>query len=50
LMQRFYAMAVQNGYKRVNLCLISNGNASGRMDAGLGQPLRRYRLYHYGHN
>jgi GNAT superfamily N-acetyltransferase len=50
LMQRFYAMAAQNGYKRVNLCLISKGNASGRMDAGLGQPLRRYRLYHYGHD
>jgi GNAT superfamily N-acetyltransferase len=50
LMQRFYAMAVQNGYQRVNLCLISKGNASDRMDAGLGQPLRRYRLYHYEHN
>jgi GNAT superfamily N-acetyltransferase len=49
LMQRFYAMATQNGYKRVNLCLIRAGNASDRMDAGLGQFLRRYRLYYYGH-
>ncbi len=49
LMQRVYAMAVENGYKRVNLCLIRAGSASDRIDAGFGQLLRRYRLYYYGH-
>jgi GNAT superfamily N-acetyltransferase len=48
LMQRFYAMAVQKGYKRVNLCLIRQGNPAERLDAGFGQLLRRYRLYRYG--
>ena len=50
LMQRFYAMAVQKGYNRVNLCLMRKGNAAERLDAGLGQLLRRYRLYCYGHD
>ena len=50
LMQRFYVMAVQKGYKCVNLCLIRQGNPAESLDAGLGQPLRRYRLYRYGHD
>jgi GNAT superfamily N-acetyltransferase len=50
LMQRFYAMAGEKGYKRVNLCLIRQGNPAERLDAGLGQFLRRYRLYRYGHD
>jgi GNAT superfamily N-acetyltransferase len=50
LMQRFYAMAGEKGYKRVNLCLIRQGNPAERLDAGFGQLLRRYRLYRYGHD
>ncbi len=50
LMQQFYEMAVQKGYKRVNLCLIRQGNPAERLDAGFGQLLRRYRLYCYGHD
>jgi GNAT superfamily N-acetyltransferase len=50
LIQRIYAMTVQKGYRRVNLCLIREGNASDRLDAGLGQLIRHYRLYRYRHD
>jgi GNAT superfamily N-acetyltransferase len=50
LIQRIYAMAAQKGYRRVNLCLIREGNASDRLDAGRGQLIRRYRLYRYRHD
>jgi GNAT superfamily N-acetyltransferase len=45
LMHRVYANAAAAGFRRVNLCLIRDGNASGRMDGGLGRELRRYALY-----
>jgi GNAT superfamily N-acetyltransferase len=50
LMQRFYHMAKEKGYNRVNLCLIRQGNPAERLDAGFGHLLRRYRLYCYGHD
>ena len=50
LMQRCYGMAAKKGCRRVNLCLIREGNASDRMDVGLGQLLRRYRLYRHQHD
>lgn len=48
LMHRLYALARERGYGRVNLCLIREGNSSGRMDGGQGVLLRRYRLYRFG--
>ena len=44
LMNRVYVESVRQGYRRVNLCLIREGNASGRMDGGAGRLLRRYVL------
>lgn len=46
LMCSAYQRAEDKGYQKANLCLISDTNPSGRIDAGLGQLLRRYRLYH----
>ncbi len=45
LMHAVYAHAAARGYRHVNLCLIREGNASGRMDGGIGRPLRHYALY-----
>lgn len=40
-----YRAARGKGYRRVNHCLMQNDNPSGRLDAGQGRLLRRYRLY-----
>ena len=48
LMHHAYAAAARRGLARVYLCLIHDDNASGRLDAGLGQVLRRYVLYTHG--
>jgi GNAT superfamily N-acetyltransferase len=45
LMAQAYRNALALGYRRVNLCLIRDGNPSGGTDAGLGRELRRYHLY-----
>lgn len=45
LMHRVYSSAVGRGFTAANLCLIRDGNASGRLDAGEGELLRRYVLY-----
>jgi GNAT superfamily N-acetyltransferase len=47
LMHRIYRVAQDRGIKRVNLCLIKDGNSSSRMDGGQGLPLRRYHLYRH---
>lgn len=48
LMAHGYRTALRKGYRRANLCLIQGENPSGRLDAGLGRLLRRYRLYRLG--
>jgi GNAT superfamily N-acetyltransferase len=45
LMHRIYTEAQARGFRRANLCLIREGNASGKMDGGAGRLLRRYALY-----
>ncbi len=45
LMHQGYRTAFENGYRRVNLCLILEGNPSGRLEGGLSRVLRRYHLY-----
>ncbi len=45
LIHRVYAEMPALGYARANLCLIRDGNASARMDGGLGRVFRRYALY-----
>jgi len=45
LMNDAYNVALRKGFRRANLCLIRDGNPSGRMDGGQGQVLRRYALY-----
>jgi len=47
LMYRGYDMARNKRYDRANLCLILDDNPSGKLDAGLGRPLRRYHLYRW---
>ena len=47
LMYLGYLGARRRGYRRVNLCLIKDDNASSRFDAGRGRLLRRYHLYQY---
>jgi GNAT superfamily N-acetyltransferase len=45
LMYSGYRAALERGYRRVNLCLILDGNPSGDLDGGLGTTFRRYHLY-----
>jgi len=45
LVNRAYAEALRKGFRRANLCLIRDGNPSGRMDGGQGEVMRRYVLY-----
>jgi len=45
LVNRAYAEALRKGFRRANLCLIRDGNPSGRMDGGQGEAMRRYVLY-----
>lgn len=45
LMHQIYSKIEEKGFRRANLCLIREGNASGRMDGDAGEILRHYRLY-----
>ena len=45
LMNHVYLAAHDLGFGRVNLCLIRDGNPSGRLDANQGTVFRRYHLY-----
>ena len=42
-----YQRLLAHGFRRANLCLIRDGNPSGRLDGGHGRILRRYVLYGY---
>jgi hypothetical protein len=44
---QIYQTMVQKGFRRANLCLIREGNPSGRLDGEVGTVSRRYVLYHY---
>ena len=46
LMNRVYSAAVEQGYRRAKLCLVREGNPSGKMDGGVGRVFRKYVLYH----
>lgn len=48
LAYRVYRRARELGLRRANLCLIRDGNPSGKLDAGRGTILRRYTLYRLG--
>jgi GNAT superfamily N-acetyltransferase len=45
LMCQGYRKALEKGYRKVNLCLIREGNYSGNLDCGKGEIMRRYALY-----
>lgn len=45
LMCHAYKTAHEKGYENANLCLILDGNPSGRMEGGRSDVLRRYELY-----
>lgn len=47
LMCQGYKMGLEKGYRKANLCLIRDGNPSGRLDGGRGTVSRRYRLYKF---
>ena len=47
LMHRVYQAARDAGFRRVNLCLIRDGNPSARLDGGVSEPLRQYVLYEH---
>ncbi len=47
LMYKAYQGGVELGFQKANLCLVKEGNPSGRFDAGRGQIFRKYALYHY---
>ncbi len=44
LMNAVYRKAADKRFRHVNLCLIREGNSSGRMDGDLGRMIRRYVL------
>lgn len=48
LVHRTYATAAKKGLLGGNVCLVREGNSSGRLDGGCGQVFRHYRLYQYG--
>lgn len=47
LMHEAYRLAMLKGYPVANLCLIRDGNPSGRLDGNAGKVIRRYILYKY---
>ena len=47
LIGRTYEAMLRKGFRRATLCLIRDGNPSGRLDGGKGRILRRYSLYRY---
>lgn len=50
LMNSIYRRIIEKGFSRANLCLIRDGNSSGRMDGGQGILLRKYLLYQLPEN
>ena len=47
LMYKVYYEGLKLGYKKANMCLIHEENASSRMDGGQGIIFRHYHLYSY---
>ena len=47
LICEIYHVVMRKRFKTANLCLIREGNPSGRLDGELGDVLRRYVLYQY---
>ncbi len=47
LMYLAYSSGLKAGYRKANLCLIQEGNSSGRLDAGKGAVSRKYLLFRY---
>ncbi len=47
LVHKAYASGLAAGFKKANLCLIRDGNASGRIDLGAGFVCRKYFLYKF---
>ena len=47
-MGRVYQSMVEKEIRKVNLCLIRDGNPSGRLEGGVGKVFRRYVLYRCG--
>ncbi len=47
LMHKAYSSGLEAGFPKVNLCLIREGNPSGKVDMGAGKVSRKYRLYKY---
>ena len=47
LMYQTYRTSVRKGFRSVNLCLIREGNPSGRLDGDVGTVMRRYVLYQF---
>lgn len=45
LMHRAYETGMRRGYRAANLCLLREGNPSGRLEGGSSRLLRRYELY-----
>jgi len=47
LMHKAYDSGIKAGYSKANLCLIREGNSSGRVDMDAGAASREYNLYKY---
>jgi GNAT superfamily N-acetyltransferase len=45
LMHKVYASGLAAGLRKANLCLIREGNSSGRVDMDSGHVSRKYNLY-----
>ncbi len=45
LTYEIYQQAISKGFRRANLCLMREGNPSGKLDGGIGRVMRRYHLY-----
>ena len=47
LVYNAYRTSFQKGFRTANICLVMDGNSSGRLDAGRGKLLRNYHFYQY---
>ena len=47
LMHKAYASGLAAGFRKANLCLIREGNSSGRVDMDSGHVSRKYNLYRF---
>lgn len=47
MMHTVYERALSRGWSKAHLCLIRDGNPSGRLDGGASQLFRRYVLYRF---